>query len=101
MFGIFKAAKALYGEAKEVYRKSDTAWQELSDEFRSAGLNFEDLDTTIRQALQKEAMIKGTDYAFAQFIKITTDLAAADGTIDQLRLVYQLRREAFSRPNDG
>lgn len=60
---MFKATKALFGEAKEVYRKSDTAWQELSDVFRSAGLNFEDLDTAIRQALQKEAMIKGADYA--------------------------------------
>lgn len=92
MFGFFKSAKAKYDEVKDVYRRSDAAWLELNDAFHAAGFSFGSLNTTLRQALQREAVLNGAESAFALFLKLATE---ADLIRDP---VAEILNEGVGRP---
>jgi hypothetical protein len=95
MFGFFKAAKTSIVAAK-------TAQQELTVAFDAIGVDFMALHPVIHGAILKEAMVRGTEAASAQFIVFSTALDEGSGTDDQkanvLREIYRARSDGPYTP---
>ena len=76
MFRFFEAARANLVAAK-------TAQQELIVAFDAIGVDFMELHPVIHRAIRKEAMVRGTEAAAAQFVVFASALDDGDGTDDE------------------